>query len=286
MPFSSTDIVFGFVLPALIVAAVLLAAQKWRLSRAIDLSPLALAVGFHLAYWMVGLGPLRPESHWHWIPYVITVAAVISCAKAIGTWNRGARAALILISSAAFAFFLVPTWQDLEPTRSVLIVGWSLTVAGVTLSAESLAQTLFTSKRSHQVLLVALLISSLAGAVVLLLADNLRFSQMAMALAAAIVGLLIANSIQSIPPQAESTLFPAVTAISGLLLIGRVNSFSDVPWISYVLVVIAPLGLWVLNLPYIRNLKGNLRVAVGLSISCIVLGMAVAFAVFATYASQ
>jgi hypothetical protein len=156
--------------------------------------------------------------------------------------------------AVAAAWVLVPTWDDLEPSRTVYLVVTVIYVTGLTGLLEPLA------RRFQGPLLPAMLWATMTtAAVVLALSGSLRFAQIALAGAAALFGIMLvacfrrnANMLTGV-----SSIF-SVMAI-GSLLIGQVNSFSEVPLSSYVLVPLAPLLLWFCTTGPLSRLEGVKR---------------------------
>jgi hypothetical protein len=86
--------------------------------------------------------------------------------------------------------------------------------------------------------------------VVLGLAGSLRFAQMAGCGAAALGGMAAASWIvRAARPLVSGVALPAALLVTGAMLIGRTNSFSDVPLVSYLLIPLATAALWLAATP-------------------------------------
>jgi hypothetical protein len=83
-----------------------------------------------------------------------------------------------------------------------------------------------------------------AAAVVLALSGSLRFAQIALAMAAALFGIVIVAAVRRDESQLTGIALLFSVASVGCLLIGRVNSFSNVPLASYLMIPAAPLFAW------------------------------------------
>ena len=71
--------------------------------------------------------------------------------------------------------------------------------------------------------------------------------------------------------------------VVGSLLIGRVNSFSEVKLISYVLVPLTPVMLWLGEIPALKKLGGLKYYAVVLPLAVAPAAVAVVLAVIADF---
>ena len=237
IPVTIGDVFYGILAPAAVAA---IAVWLWRHATSERWRPLALplafVVGFHAGYWLLRLGPARPESHWQWLPWLLLLALP---AGAPPLRKRSTFAALTIGIAAVSGWLLVPTWEHLDPSRNthlmVFVAAFVLVVAAL--------QPLTT--RVPGLWLLANLIGVLAaGAAVLGLSGSLRFAQIAGCGVAALTGLTIAARFLGGRICSEGLVLPFALLVTGLMLIGRVNSFSDVPLMSYVLPPLAPLSLW------------------------------------------
>ena len=278
MPLSLKDIGFGFVMPMLIAA--LLQAGLRRFSTG-DLgtrysASIAAAGGFLSGYVSLSLAPLWPTAHWHWVPFAMTLAAVtgpISLARGV---TRFERILLALILASIAAWFLVPTWPDLQPDRGRYLCVFAASVVLLIALLEPLA------KRFPGPLLPSLLGLSLAAAAgVLLLAGSLRFAQIAGMAVAAFWGCAVAIRLVSRASTFDgAAAFYSVT-VTGLLLVGKVNSYAEVPVICYVLLPLAPLMLWTSVRGPLARLQGLSRLACQVAIVVTPLAGAVIVAIIA-----
>jgi hypothetical protein len=108
------------VVPVAIAAAVVILIDRLRGSVEIASGPLALALSFFVGYVMLpSWAPLRPERHWHWLPYLGLLAGVVAAVTA--SRSERWRAILLAVVCGITAWFLVPTWADLQPSRRLLI---------------------------------------------------------------------------------------------------------------------------------------------------------------------
>ncbi|QDV22318.1 hypothetical protein [Aureliella helgolandensis] len=279
MPFTVTEIVFGAVLPLIVTWVLVVLAGCTLSSRLRRLAaPLAWIAGLHVGYWSLGLGPAAAEAHWHWIPYVISAAAVLSIVVAL--WFHGSRgdgriwaSVCFFAFAAACGYLIIPTWESLQPSRNVYMFVWPLLATAVFYYASSAVRrgraaagdssetnvsalpnataladsgTAGADARdalSHRNLAILSWLIFAALSIVLLLSGSLRFSQMALSMSAASAGLFLASLMRPRHVEYGLTLFPIVLALCSLLFIGKINSFSKVPLASYLLLPVAWVGL-------------------------------------------
>lgn len=112
------------ILSALISGGLLAAGLKrWggRIGRRYRIAA-GVATGFSVGYlllpdWAVWL----PERHWHWMPYLIAAAAILGGAGAARGVRSIDRALLALVAAGMAAAALTPSWNDLQPSRAVLL---------------------------------------------------------------------------------------------------------------------------------------------------------------------
>jgi hypothetical protein len=245
MPFTTSDLLLGFVLPALLAALlyVLISSLISRLlGKRLSLQPaatVALVAGFQLGYWLLSLGPPVPKTHWHWLPWVtlLPVAAAL-----LPTGSRPARigqAATVVVITLISAWLLVPDWDHLQPSRTIHMAIWSTALILLTASTAPL-----TTRITDISLPLVLTMVMSTAAVVLLLSESLRFCQVLLAATGPLAGMTLAAKWRRPSPQFHGIAFSFQLLLCGELLIGYVNSFSDVPLLCYALIPIAPLGLW------------------------------------------
>ncbi|QDU95239.1 hypothetical protein [Lignipirellula cremea] len=283
MPFTVNDLFFGVLLPALLVLVILFAMSRVKALAAVEglLAPLALAIGFEAGYWMLGLGPASPTSHWHWLAYVVGLGVLAGAlAQAFGG-KLPLTVGLFLPCTLACGWWLIPTWDSLEPSREVHLAVWTVATTALVAGGHPIFMREQKADRLAAVIVVFLLVT--AASILLVLADSLRFAQMAMALSGAIAGLVVAVAADASRKPLLGILPFTVIALCGLLLIGQVNSFSGVPLASYLLIPAAMFGMGIARIPAIakRGLRWSfcVSIAVPAMLSVLALGLAV-WAVF------
>lgn len=241
MPFSLADFGYGGLIPAAVAAALWSLSTRWARTESLQRAATAAAfvAGVHAGYWLLALGKPTPASHWEWLPWTLLLSVAGAVPGPSGAGGRLLKSAFVLLVAIVTSWGLVPDWDHLQPSRSVhlvaLIVGIVLISAGLEpLTRRMAAARLF-------LLLAGVLVCEAA---ILALAGSLRFAQIAGCGAAALAGMSLAACFDRTGrPSAGIALSFALLA-AGMMLIGKVNSFSDVPLISYLLPPLAPLALW------------------------------------------
>ena len=272
MPFSVTDILYGGVVPAL-AAGLLMLILRWLLPDAFEKRytvVVAFVAGFFVGYGMLSLSPWIPTAHWHWLPWMLlagTVVGPISCVNGVYRIERWLLYALLALG---VGWMLVPTWEDLEPARWIHQACFVLYVVGWMAVMEPLG------RRSAGPLLPAVLTATLtAAAVILALAGSLRFAQIALAGAASLFGIFLVSCWDRQPGRLSGIGLVFSILVIGSLLVGRVNSFSDVPLVSYALVPLAPLGLWLTEAKPLARFPSWQRSLAGGVVALAILGTAI-----------
>ncbi len=279
MPFTFNDLAYGFAVPAVVSAVALLVFCRMlpeKVSRA-TAAPLALTAGFLTGYWLLELGPYVPEAYREWLPYTVLAASV---ASAIPQRRLPMRIAIAAAVAGFAAWLLVPGWEHLEPSAATHRIAWLVLVIPVLLALESSTQ-----KFPGWLVAAVLGMTMVAAAIVLLLSGSLLFCQIAGCGAGALVGMGLLTACKLHDQTFEGLALPFTILLAGILLIGRVESFSDVPLISYLLLPVAPLMLCFFVTGPLSRLSGFKAVALKLSLPALVCAVAVIAAVVAEYGS-
>jgi hypothetical protein len=235
-------------------------------------------IGFLVGYGLLSLGPWTATAHWHWLPFALIAAAItgpVVCAEGVRIFERSL--VYWLVTTVA-AWLLVPTWDDLDPSRAVYLSVFTVYVVVLTSLLEPLANRLV-----GPLLSLVLWATMTAAAVVLALSGSLRFAQIALASSAALFGILLVTCVQreAKPKPMVGGGFVFSLMSVGLLLIGRVNSFSEVPLISYLLIPAAPLTLWLTAVGPLSRISDTKRAIVRAALPLSVLAVAVLLAMIA-----
>ena len=250
------DILLGFVLPAVFAGGIYALLSRAPAESAFGrFAPSAAFVGgFLLGYFALKLGPIIPASHWHWLPCLMLLPLVLGPVSQAAGVTALERVLVYGLIAAIAGWALVPTWEDLKPPRETHLVFWGVWVVLFAAVLEPLSRRL-----SGSLLGLVFLITMVCGAGVLVFGGSLRFGQIAGAGAGALAGLSIACRFTREARSLKGLAIGFLLLLSGMLLVGRVNSFSNVPLGSYLLVHFAPASLWVLALGPLSRWEGIKR---------------------------
>jgi len=237
---------------------------------------LATVVGFLVGYGLLSLAPWSPTAHWHWLPFALILAAIagpITCAEGVTFVER---LVLYMLVALAVGYALVPEWEDLAPSRNVHLAAFAAYVVLLPVLLEPLTKRLVGPR-----LPFILWATVTAAAIVLALSGSLRFAQIAIALAGALFGIfLVSFTRRDTNHLAGISLLFSVASV-GALLIGRVNSFSEVPLASYLMIPAAPVFAWCGFAGPLGQFSGAKQVLATTAIPLLVLAVAVCLAAFA-----
>jgi hypothetical protein len=223
------------------------AATRYRLA-------LGLASGFAAGYVLLPeWAPLVPTRHWQWLPYLAMAAAVVGpvgCASGVAAWER-----LLLACALAFAaaWFLVPTWETLQPPRAALmpaVAAYLLALAGLlSMLPDRLLGATFIS---------VLAASAMATAVCVAIATSFKYGQVTVLAASALAGCWLAaalwNHRESTAASSRSIAAAYAVLVGGMAFVGGVELEPPDPWL--LLAPAAPLLLWVFAPAALERFQG------------------------------
>lgn len=271
MPFTLVDLLLGFALPA-ITSWLMCQVYGWILGRSIVSGsgpsrfvdrlvwPVALAAGFLLGYYTLGLGPVVPKFDRDWLPLTALIALPVTawlCRKHANLWGV---VLLAIPCIALVAYLLVPQWESLLPDLlryrvllstaslgllllSLLASRW-LDVSPVNANDSSPQDEPKRSEKEAPVHLVGwccVLIAIAAAVPLMALCGSLRFASVAMSLLGSGLGLLSQQWASRGGTFSLRAVAPVwVFVLAGLLFTAQVNSSSSVPVGVYLLLPFAP----------------------------------------------
>ncbi len=298
MPLTVTDLLLGAAVPAVTSLLVTTVAARF-LSRGASLRlvcPLAVAGGFLAGYWLLRLGPIVPQIDRDWVPYAVLLAVLPAAIPLRGRRADLLRCALLGGVVLVAAAVLVPTWPSLNPSRAVYLTVWSIYTIAVACVMTVIARRQRTTESSSEdsveikaesvrptrgglPWLATMILALAAASAVLALSGSLRFAQTTTAGMAAFAGLLLGLWYQDRRPALDGVAIVYTLLICSALLTGKVNSFSSIPTISYMILPLAPIA-YGLALPAgskCRNWKRTLiAVAIATAVCGVGLGLAAA----------
>lgn len=267
MPFTTTDLILGIAIPTLVAMAI-----SFLLHRVDRLrewaSGLAVAAGFLTAYVSIELGPLKPDRYWQWLPWLVVASLPVQFTV---QWLKKpwAQLAVLLSFFTCCAWLLLPTWPDFMPLRNRYLAGWSVLATVVAFAFHHGFTRMSAAPRFGAVITTGVLFASSA---LILLADSLRFTQMLMATTASVVGIGVANWKRN-DTWFASMSCPIALILGSLLLIQKLNTFTPIPWVAWLLPPIAILPVLLLQKQQTRTNVVWLIVAVVISTTAVGLAL-------------
>ena len=101
--------------------------------------------------------------------------------------------------------------------------------------------------------------TALGTALTLTLAGSLRFGQIGGAIAAGFVGFLFAQVVDRKSDRLSDVSFLFTLLCGSAMLVGQLNSSSDVPLVCFLIPPLAPLALWLCQLGPLSKLQSQRR---------------------------
>jgi hypothetical protein len=238
------------VLPPLTIAAGVLAVVLGVGGRrfAAAGAALALAAGVAAGNHFQEAMPLKPEkAAWHWLPWVALEALLIGLltrrpeVPAVLGWllraTTAAGAALLLMPEA----FRAEAWWHLWAFAAVVLILWGLLEYAA-------------DHPPGGALPLGLALAFLGSATILLHAHSARLADIAVMTASGLSGIAV---IAWWAKTGISGAMPAAAVLlPGVLLAGYTETFSDVPWTSFLVAGAAPLVLLPTLLPPLSRWSG------------------------------
>ncbi|MEQ8788780.1 MAG: hypothetical protein RIC55_20885 [Pirellulaceae bacterium] len=241
MPVSLLDFAYLYATPALVagVALFLLSRLPGEVVKRFAAS-VAFVAAIGVGYYLGELVDWEITAHWDWLYYALLPTVAIAPVLSAQGVSLVERVLLCCLSAAVAAWFLVPEARVLETSREVHLLAWAGGVALLAVVLQPLPERL-----PGLALPLVLSATLLTAAVVLFLGASLRFSQFAGVGAGAMLGMTLAAALDRSPGSMRGIGLPLTILVAGALLVGQVNSYSEVPLLSYALVPFAPALLWI-----------------------------------------
>jgi hypothetical protein len=278
----------GVLAPAAIaLALVWLLGRSW-LARAADRGVLALAVAVAVlagCALLPGVTQLNPNRHYHWLPYIGLLAAVVGSLPPRSGGLDAARWLLLAVAALVAAWRLVPAWDDLWPPRVMSIV----MLAGYFLLLTALLDTLPDRLCGVALPGILTLVAAALMAVLIAAAVSARFAQLGGVLMGAfagcwIGGLVAKPSAGTNLPSADKGLFPLLAMlVGGLAYVGCIDKKPEN--FAMLLLPAAPLALWACAAGPLSRLKDR-RVAIGAQLAVVAVPLLIAATIACLPTSQ
>lgn len=272
IPLTSRDLGYGIGIPALVGLA-LLWNLRWMLPT--DLGrryapSLALGGGVIAGYFLLPLGPVQPETHWHFLPHALLIAAVVGIVSASNDLILLDRLLLYSIVSLGISFVLIPTWDDLNPPRLQYLSGLSAMIVVLALLYGRLIE-----HAPGPFLPFIFCVTSICGAVLLAHSGSLLFGQIGLTAVGSLLGMTLACRLDKNSQSLDGLGFPLAIFLCCSMMIGQTNSFSSIPIYAYAVLPVAPLGLFMTANSKQSGIKGLL---VRLLLPALICGVALGIA--------
>jgi hypothetical protein len=236
---------------------------------------IAFWLGYALLAWLQLRSDFAPARHWQWIPYLTILAAAVGAV--ISSVRMPTVARWILIASAAIvsAWFLVPTWPDLEPRREITLPLFAVYLFLLSVLLDSLNGRLQSSAVTAQLALSAFCSAAMIAALV-----SLTYGEPAVISAAALAGCAVGAWLY--PELAMTRALALVYAVNvgGWAFTGAVNPRP--PLFALLIAPLAPIALWVCAVGPLGRKRGLVAIVLRTTVVLAVLAIAGAWAWFAT----
>jgi hypothetical protein len=235
---------------------------------------LAFAVGFLAAFASLETQSLRPTTYWHWLPWLAVAAAIVGSIGLAAGIRRWQRLAQYLGLCLAAAWFLVPTWDALQPYRGAYIAAFTSTLFLLWLLLDPLAERV-----PRALLCGTLALSSLNGGVLVAAFISGRIGMLGIAAAAAVGGVCFVAIFHHEAAIVRGLLPAHVVILGGVLLAAQLSA--GLPTSALVLIAIAPLALWLCEMGPLARLRGRWKSVIQIGVVCLPLAAAWALALSA-----
>ncbi len=196
-----------------------------------------LLVGYGL---LPAWAPWQPTTYWHWLPYLGLAAAWFGSLIGARGVHVAERWLVVILLGGLSAWFLVPTWAQLQPTRI-----WHVTILAAYLVALVTCLTPISRQLTADRWLAYLGTSAFFLAVTTAIAVSLRFGQVTTILAASLFGLA---AIVRLDPSLKQKIFPQTllpwyaVLVGGMAYVAYVNPSPRLP--GFILMPLAPMALY------------------------------------------
>ena len=233
----------GTAVPLAVAIAIHWLGRRWLSSaKAYScLAPAALGAAFFAGYAALAVSLLPwvdfvPPPSWQSLPWLGLLAAIVGSLAATPGSVRGLQWGLRLTLAIVSAWWLVPSWPDLSPSRPISITLLAVYLFLLMVLLDALPEWLV-----GRLLLGFMMLSAAALALVLAALLSIRFGQLAGLATSALAGCMASSYLNS-----RSTTRPLIpgyaTLVGGLAYTGYIEPDPTLP--ALLLISAAPLALW------------------------------------------
>jgi len=228
---------------------------------------IAVFTGFAL---LPGTTSFAPSQFWEWAPYLGLLAALVAGVTGTDGLHRFERWVSTLIVCALAAWLVVPSWEDLVPSRQSQGIALTLGMFSLAILLEPLAKRIRSDAFALWLLLPAATVSICVMAHV---SETLGI--LAALPAGALAGCFVAALTSKASSDASSLALPYAAVIGTYAYAGYVYP-TPPPW-PLLLAPAAPLALWLTLIGPLARYTGT---RAGLQAVCVALPLAVIAAFF------
>jgi hypothetical protein len=237
----------AFVVPVGASTALLLLLLRWRGADRVA-GALSLAAGYFAGYFYAGydegwapLVPTTAKDEWSWLPTLVLLAGLAPLLPMKGgPLRRGLTALTALLVAGATAWLLVPNYEAMQATRPYYVGGAVAALLILWAALDPLAE-----RQPGGRVPLLLTCVAVAAAAVLLGAANLKLATLTGPLAGALTGAALVAYFNPDRRHLRGMVPGFAVLLVGLLLQGHLEASDEVPRLGFLLVLAAPLLLWV-----------------------------------------
>ncbi|MCI0458629.1 MAG: hypothetical protein L0Z62_16830 [Gemmataceae bacterium] len=262
---------YGLLLPAAVTAATLMLAPWLGIRHAAvaerSAGALALGASFAIGFVVLEGSQVARTNPWFWLPFLALIAGGLGLVDLLPSFPSRGRWGVRALVAVVAAWLLVPSF--LEPFRPQRPVGVAASIFILWALLEPLAER---QPGGWFPLLLSLV--ALAGSVVLQESGNSRFAQLLSLLAGALGGCALVSWWYPHRSLLRGMIPGFAVLLPGLLFLGYFSA--DMPLVNFLLVMAAPLALWLSVLGPVDKMKPRWRILIQAVAVLVPVGLAVA----------
>ena len=270
---------YGGAIPAVVALATSFLCRKCLPAAIRDeyAAAIGLAAGFFVGYaFLPSWAELQPKRHWQWLPYLAAGVALVGPIGAAKSSRRHNRIAVAIIVSLAVSWFLVPTWQRLDPIRYYWMAGLAAYLFLLITGLDSLAVKLPASRFFPG----ALTFVSATIAATTAYAVSAKYGQVTGVATAAVLGCWLAVPMFDSVRYARGLSPSFGILVGGLAFVGCIEP--NPPLLALLLLPATPLGLWSFSAGPLSRLRGMSALAAHAAAIVLPVGLVVGWIAVAT----
>lgn len=266
MTVSPQVMLLGMLLPALVAGL-----SFWLLKKFLptDMAnrwapSVCLIGGFLPGYFLSDVGYWPPTSHWQWLPVAILPAVIFGPLSREFGFGHVIRSFIFIPSACIAVWLLVPTWDSLEPSRLVHMLAWG----GFLWLVMALLEPL-TDKITAPTLAAVFIGTLLGGAIVVVQGGSTLFAKVLLIAMFGMGGLFLVVLMIARKDHLHGIACLFTLLLGGTILNGQVNTFTNVPLASYLLILLAPLTMWISRFGPLAHWGESAKTAVTIALPAI-----------------